>query len=65
MRDLDIVKRAEGLVTDQDNFGVFYPNDGTLVSGYHDLDAARQARHDLLDLFPSAYIVRVKIERVT
>lgn len=61
---MDIIETTEGLVTDQDTFAVFYPNDGKLVAGYRRVEEADGMRAGLLDLFPDAYVVRVQIERV-
>lgn len=61
---MDIVNTAEGLVTDQDSYAVFYPNDGKLVVGYRYPEDAKGMRDNLLHLFPDAYVVRVQIERV-
>lgn len=51
------------LTTDQDDYAVFYPDDGTLVAGYS-LDMAQSMRDNLASLYPDAYVVRVRIERV-
>jgi hypothetical protein len=51
-------------VVGEDGYGVYYPGDGFLSTGYTSKNEALDQIHMLKRSYPDAYVVRVKIARV-